>query len=854
MLSQLTIPTNRIVEPALDWQRLYAIGLNHVQRLANRIWTDYNVHDPGITTLELLCYALTDLSYRSAFPVKDLLASQTKNEEEMKKQFFTPRQILPNRPLTLLDYRKLLIDLKGVKNAWLHPATLTYYAATKEGKLLRTNPGGTDVKEVNIRGLYDVTIEFMDDATSAETKARVLDAAKARLHANRNLCEDFVRFNEIATQSFLLCAELELTATADVAKVQAEIIFQVQQYLSPPVPNYALSEMLERTKADATPLTVDEIFDGPALDCGFIDDDELKRADLRTKIFLSDIISVIMDIGGVRAVREIVINPEGTSVPLAAKWIVPVAERKKALLNETRSRLVFYKRDMPVVADGRKVAAYLTKLRDDARSKVETDRADDIGIPLGTFRGPGDYYSFQNHYPALYGLTEFGLSSGADEKRRALAFQLKAYLLFFDQVMANYFAQLAHFRELLSADPDLQRTYFCQVVDSIAEYNKIYRGNPLSSLEEIIEDKGMFADRRNRFLSHLIARFAERFTDFVHVLHSAFGFSPESMLGYKCDFLNNYPVISAGRSLAYNYSLRDDVYLWDSENVSGLEKRLAKLLGLQNFARRNLSEVKYDDFAAVEPADAEFAFRIRDRATGDTLVSSAAKYATSDLAHAALTRAIFFGLLPSGYLRTETGDGKFSFDIVDDKGTPVASPRGSFDTEAQGNQAIDRLIGYLQAHYSDEALYLIEMILLRPELPLDPFLPLCPDQEDPYSYRIHVILPAYSSRFGNMDFRHFAEEVIREETPAHVLPRICWISRQDMAALEKAYRDWISVKAGANTAESTAKLQAFISILFTVRNVYPPRKLHECGAGEDQPKFLLGQTALGSLQATPENN
>jgi len=79
MLSQLTLPKQPADEIALDYQQLYALGLNHVQYLASRIWTDYNVHDPGITTLELLCYVLTDLSYRASLPIQDLLASEDRN-------------------------------------------------------------------------------------------------------------------------------------------------------------------------------------------------------------------------------------------------------------------------------------------------------------------------------------------------------------------------------------------------------------------------------------------------------------------------------------------------------------------------------------------------------------------------------------------------------------------------------------------------------------------------------------------------------------------------------------------------------------------------------------------------------
>jgi hypothetical protein len=262
----------------------------------------------------------------------------------------------------------------------------------------------------------------------------------------------------------------------------------------------------------------------------------------------------------------------------------------------------------------------------------------------------------------------------------------------------------------------------------------------------MIEDKKIFSDRRNRFLDHLIARFAEQFTDFAHMVYATQVATPEDLIAIKCDFLSDYPAWSSERSLAYNYTLQNAADLWDSENISGLERRLAKLLGISNTKRRNLSD-------------------------------------------------------------------------------------------------------------GDEGLYLIETILLRPELKPDPFVPICPDpncvdcaEEDPYSYRVHVILPAYQGRFVKMEFRRFVEEVVRQEMPAHILPRVCWISKEEMATLEAAYKDWIFLKAGADTTKRTAKLQAFIDILFKVRNVYPSQKLHECSAPEGEQKFLLGQTALGTMK------
>ena len=855
MLSQLTIPKKKSSEAAFDQQQLQAIGLKHAQRLASRIWTDYNVHDPGITTLELLCYALTDLSYRASFPIKDLLASSSNNAENMRKQFFTARQILPNRALTVLDYRKLLIDLEGVKNAWLQPASLTYYADTVKGKLLRKDPGLPGVIPVNVSGLYDVVIDYMDEMAS--TKQAVMKQVKARLQMNRNLCEDFVNFSEVGSESFLLCSEIALAPDADTSKVKAEILFQVQQYLAPSVNNYTLNEMLARKQPDGTAYTALEIFDGPTLDCGFIDDAELLAADLRTEIRLSDIISIIMDIEGVQAVKDIVINPKGTKVSLDNKWIVPVSSRKKALLDRALSRLVFYKRNMPVEAHDNKVDEFYDAEVEAARAKAETKFNYDFDIPLGNFRQPESYYSAQNHFPAVYGLSEAGVTSGAGEDRKALAYQLKGYLLFYDQILANYFAQLSHVSDLFSTDPTLQETYFHQVVDSFANYNQIY-GTPdiLKTLKDVDADETVLVERRNRFLDHLISRFAEQFNDFVNIMHSAFGASPQSLVMYRCEFLKDYPAISSERSLAYNYGLKEDKDLWNTENVSGLEKRLARLLGIRNFSRRNLGDIDYDIYAEIDstPGD-EFRFRIRNQHTNEIVLSSSTHYPTPELAKAEMQTAIRFALVPSGYERKVTPSGKHYFNVIDDTGEVLARRIEYFHTEEKMDEEIHGLMDYLRTHYSDEGMFLVENILLRPDVASDPLLPICPDpnctdcaEADPYSYRLHIILPAYSSRFSNMDFRRYAEEVIRQETPAHILPKICWVNGEDMAVLEKAYRDWVYLQAGADTTKRADKLALFIETLFKVKNVYPTQELHECGGSEDVQKFILGQTSLGTMK------
>ena len=867
MLSELIIPKKSAREFALDQKQLYALGLKHVQDLSSRIWTDYNVHDPGITILELLCYSLTDLGYRASYPVKDLLASETGNAEKMAGQFFTARQIFPNRALTNRDYRKILIDLDGVKNAWIFNHRQSYFADTVLGELRKDDPGLEGIEEIILSGLYDVTIEYDDNITTTMQKEEVRQRVTALLHSNRNLGEDFVGYQEVQNQIFNLCCDLELDSSADVSAVKAEIFYRIQNYLSPSIQFYSLSRMLERVKIDGTPYSSDEIFDGPALNSGFIDDDELENAELRTTIRLSDIIRLIMDIKGVVAVREIHLLPfnEDPDLPPVVpenKWLVEVIPGRKPtlaidFLEDSNYTLRFFKRNMPVYPELNKVLEKLKVIHSENEESPAPGSPYDLEIPLGNFRNPGAYYSFQNDFPALYGLSDTGLSASATAERRIQGARLKGYLLFFDQMMADYFAQLSHLKDLFSTDPGIKRTYFHQVVDSFKEYQKIYgpaEGDILSVIETNTEDQSVHAERRNRFLDHLIARFAEKFTEFANLVHAALGASPESIARYKCDFLANYPDISSKRALAYNYSLRGDSDLWDSFNISGLEKRLAKLLAIPDFKRRNLSDFNFTIYAEIDttPGD-EFRFRVRNSHTGKIILSSSTHYLTEEIARAEMRRAINAGMQPSGYEKKKTIDNRYYFNVTDHSGEVIARRIEYFDSEEEMNTALDELITYLQENFSDEGMFLIENILLRPEKEDDPFLPICTaatqtscSDFDPYSYRIHVILPAENGRFRNMHFRRFVEETIRQETPAHILPKICWICKEDMAMLEKTYRDWIYLKCGRNDTDRVIQLKAFIQALFEVKNCYPTELLHECNTNEE--KFILGETSLGSLE------
>jgi uncharacterized protein YaaR (DUF327 family) len=66
-----------------------------------------------------------------------------------------------------------------------------------------------------------------------------------------------------------------------------------------------------------------------------------------------------------------------------------------------------------------------------------------------------------------------------------------------------------------------------------------------------------------------------------------------------------------------------------------------------------------------------------------------------------------------------------------------------------------------------------------------------------------VVLPGFAYRFQDPDFRRYAETVIRQEIPAHILAKICWVgdrlseketAQNDLAAFETAFKKYLSDK------------------------------------------------------------
>lgn len=927
-----TIPKEISTEYGKDYAFLRAEGLSHIEKLASKLWTDYNVHDPGVTILEMLCYAITDLGFRTAQPVEDILARPQDNLQHMHQQFLSAIKALPSCPVSANDYRQLVVRVDGVRNAWVLASerwvVAKFNQIKQEGvpELHYKSPvevvNPKKALQFKLQGLNNILIDFdesklltEEDKQKEEAAQKALVSAKKKAIIKRvtevysryrNLCEDIDSVAEVPKEGVVICGDIDILPNADPEQVWAQIVFNIDQYLSPDIPFYSLQEMLEMGKK------TDEIFQGPAFDFnddyqyrspgnpflkkGFIRNEDLIGSELRKGVRLSDIIRIVMQTEGVKLVKEIAFGlcgcdeKDGDKVRKAVtgdKWNLCIAPGHKPVFCLDNSVLNMWKDFMPIELKMAEANARLNELREKRNAEMQAKVTEDLKMPEGTFRDAGNYSTFQNDFPETYGIGQSGLPDSATKARKSQSKQLKAYLLFFEQVLANYFAQLSNVSVLFSADNSIAKTYFANTVKGIKDENEIFDGilNWSDTVDLIHKNTGLdnYVARKNKFLDHLLSRFAEHFNEYVFLMHRLYSADAErAVIRHKVNFLKDYHNMSTCRGAGFDYynpKAADDQLV----NVPGMEKRISRLLGFNNYRRTPLADLDYkvEKTGTVNmpvngiPTDVpQYGWSIR--MNGNTIFESVNKtFLKRADAFEEMGLASLLGAEREYYkLELSPDKTKVSISLLNAKFQSLAGHPLQYNVlpgelesgkYSLAEKAIEDMANYLLNDFKLEGMYVVEHILLRPDFNVPKakthlFMPVCIESNgahcrplDPYSFRVTVVLPGYSMRLRNKHFRRFAERLIRMETPAHVLPRICFVNEEYMGKFEKAHKKWISEREKSNNPLKQAKdatLVELIKVIEEMFTIYEQGHLTDCD--DDTPEknpIILGSSTLGSLES-----
>lgn len=405
-------------EPAQDFEALLAQGLAAARAWSGAVWTDFGEHDPGVTILELLCYGLIDIGYRAGFPIQDLLASGSSGA--LGQLLAPPHAVLPGRPVTPDDFRKLLIDrIPGLADAWVEAFAPGLYQL----RLYRPP---------HLPGLLA--------PRDPEAEQRIADQAVRLFHRNRPLGEDLEDATVLRPVRVAIHARVSIEPRAQAEQVAAEILFRLGTLVAPEPRRRSIDEMDGASLAD--------LLEGPRLARGFLLDADLRPR--KGSIDSADAARQVSAVPGVLSVDDLAVY--GPAHPIGEDECLAL----DAGLGGAHPFLTLSVRGSVLDLDWREVrhllAARWAHHRRSFRTRAEI--AAKFPQARGRVRRLDTVEPLATGLPALYGVGPRGLGRDAAPARRRAAAQLAGYLALFDALLQDPASRLAQLCWLLAGAPE----------------------------------------------------------------------------------------------------------------------------------------------------------------------------------------------------------------------------------------------------------------------------------------------------------------------------------------------------------------------------------------------------------------
>lgn len=796
----MTSPMASGVPDDASFDALRSAGIAALQRLCGELWTDFNLHDPGVTTLEQLVYGLTDLAYRAGFDMADYLAGPDGGIDYAGLALYPPEEILPGAPLTIEDYRRLLYgEIPELADVWI-----------------RAEGGG--LLAIDVLPEHDGPALESGAARDAVDGAALRRRVRQVYAAHRALGADLARVRVLRPRAYYLRGEIDTWGERSQAEVLAQILFDCGRHLSSGLSARRLRDVI------ALDWSPERVYDGPATRHGHVE--ALPVAEGDAPVTVSELIGVIQKIDGVRRIRALSIVdahlrpvaaiPRDRADGACGVLAFPAGEDLAELLRVQPEQGIEYGVSEQTIPPAPAWRSANRLLYEEARLELaklrfeqQAFRADDGGartryaLPSGTRRELHAYYSVQHEFPAVYGIGKYGLPDSASPARKAQARQLQGYLYPMEQLMANYLQNLQDFPRLFGLGNEDARSYGSQYLDGPAApgLDALYRASPDATrarLARVLGRQDEHLERKGRVYDYLLAIYGQAFPQTA--LRRFNHYHPHDtdawLLDAKRRLLAQLVDLSAGRGSGADYTLAPDA----PAAVAPLARRAAILLGFDGGERlrslcpeQRLVEQDAAEQGAVAP-EAPDDWLPLPPAAGRTEAPPARLPARRGEIDEGWFRD---GALLSNYRLARSG-GAYQVHVR-------AGPRwrllASYGRRAEAVAAAHAAVAELAARNRRcEGMHVVEHVLLRPGLGRE--VEELRDDDglgNPAFYAAHVsvVLPRWTLRCADPAFRNFVEETVREHCPAHIQPGFLWLGPSHMAEFEQlqdawrgALRDW----------------------------------------------------------------
>jgi hypothetical protein len=517
--------------PALNYAGLRAEALELLGRLCGDQWSDFNSHDPGITILEQLCYALTELAWRSQWSIEDLLASTGSDWHPAAAEILAGDPVSRDDLLALLQSAgcpEVLVDMLE------QPELPLYFRPSAAGRALAAEAAGSGrppvagdleldadllgrptagpPQSVTPQGVWRVVAQLRPEA-SGSGPASLLPIAR-RLHGARLLGRDF-RLEHLDPFLVVVRVDLEL----HTAGVAPGLLDRLRRCLDAVISAAGASGQAGGLRGAA-------------------------------------LIQALQALPEVRRVISLGLS-SSRSGPFHS-WHLALPGLGARL--DPASDIRLFHQGLPLQPPPEAAASTANPAIAAGDSPLALAGAG-AAPPHRPARqrsltSPG---SLARQLPAVYGVGPDGLPAAASPERRVQALRLRAYLHVFDQLLANGHAQLAHATRLLApVPPDDPRPLEAEAV-RLAED----RALPLTDLTDLLQGRPDAwpealrqalrasappdaANQRNALLAHLLRCFGEELELSARPPGSD-AETPAELVAARSAFLRRIVPLTAGR-------------------------------------------------------------------------------------------------------------------------------------------------------------------------------------------------------------------------------------------------------------------------------------------------------------------
>lgn len=755
------------------FRKLQKQALAAYQRLCGEVWTDYNIHDPGVTLSDVLNYALTELDYRLRFDWKDYLTDPDGAFDAERYGFFPAAQVYPVSPVTADDYRKyLLSELPEIDNVRI--------------RVSDTSPDR-------------YRIDFDLSPFQSETDPEAICRRIARLyHWRRNLCEELEEVRPVRWKRISLSGDIHVGRGIDHLTLLAEIYWTAYAFLA------GYPRFFSFANDDGEPVPPEQRFDGPLNNGIGIEVRSYPPYPTESQLYF-----LLKSVPGVRAIFSMLLKDEN-------KQIVNRFEEPYMLIipqtpEEMQVRLLVENTEVKI--SPRRLGAEVRRLYfryKGTRPPAQADSPEADGRP-GTYRDLSLYRSVQDDLPPVYGTGREGISENETDWRKAQANQLKAYLLLCDLTLLRGLNELQEFRTLLEQNAVYPAGRVPQPADPVYRWDRLTdpartaawtARNTRRQKERLLDywDKLYGEDSRPAWL-----------TDFL-----LYDETPEDAVERRIGFLKKAPCWGRDRFRAISL-----VPHAGPDNRSGMERYVAALLGWSDheghaagnlFALYNLILVEDDLYfnpsGIVPGITLMHDFDIR----GKNLEPVPFLPVTDDDIHFLQLRRelpffqqnmLFTSLFHEGIridrfriVTLEEADGCLL--VFQSEKIRFRVNLGRFSDREKLIRVANRLRRFLRwLNLRSETLYLIEHQYFR----------------EPEPFALTAVLPGWSVRTADPHFREAFASWLTGRLPAHIRIRFRWLDIDELWRFEYNRSEWLKKYTGGEKEAARNHMDTIQTIL-----------------------------------------